>query len=264
MLSLPNPGAWLGPAGMLNLYKNIDVPVAGGIAKVSVNMYRNYNNPPETGGCQDALEIKAALAQASANKVFNLAGGPVWYMDSFVGKGTPWSIGGILEGFGIYWPQFIRMHGKRLGAVGKCAAILADDALTWEQTLQQLCDLCFGLDCNGFVGNWLAICAPEFKITRNSKSKDVKACRPKAVRRTALDQVKGWDVMCYAGNEHIAAIEALGSTPNRFWVCQSAGGGPRMNEIALVKVPNSKDLFRLAAPTKDDIGTDFQILNLWY
>jgi len=264
MSGFANPDPFLSPSGMLSLYKNIEVPVPGSIAKVSVNKYRNFNNPPQKGGCAGAIEIKNALAQASASKIFAFAGGAVMYMDSFVGKGSPWSIGGILEGFVVYSQPFIKMHGKANGDVGKCAAILADDHISWEETLQQVCDLAFGLDCNGFVGNWLQICAPEFKITRNSRSKDVLSLRPKAVYRTDLGQVEPWDVMCYAGNEHIAAIDDLGGSPNRFWVCQSAGGGPRMNELLLTKVPNSKNRFRLAAPTPQDIGTDFYIVNLWY
>jgi len=265
MFSFPNPGAYLGPSDMLRLYKNIEVPVAGGVATVSVNKYRNKNNPPEKGGCAGAIEIKQALAIASANKAWGYAGGPVAYMDSFLGKGSPWSIGGILEAFAVYSQQFIKTYANdKSSDVRKCAAILADDSITWEETLQRVCDLAFGLDCNGFVGNWLQICAPEFRITYNFFPDDVRRQRPKAIYRTDLSEVEYWDVMCYAGNEHIAAIDSQGASPNTFWVCQSAGGGPRMNELMLTKVRNSKNLFKLAAPTPQDIGSAFFILNLWY
>jgi hypothetical protein len=264
MFGFANPGAFCGPSQMLYLYKNMEVPVAGGIANVGVNNYRNANNSEDKGGCKAALEVKGALAQASRNQIFSYAGGGVLYMDSFVGKGSPWSIAGILEGFAVYSENYIKMFGKAGGAVGKVARILADDSITWEKTLQDVCDVCFGLDCNGFVGNWLMICAPEFKVTYNSRSNEVRRLRPKAIYRTDLSQIEYWDVMCYAGNEHIAAIDSRGTEPDKFLVCQSAGGGPRMNELMLTKVNGSSNKFKLAAPTPKDIGTEFYILNLWY
>jgi hypothetical protein len=44
-------------------------------------------------------------------------------------------------------------------------------------------------------------------------------------------------------------------------VAQSAGGGPRMNEFAFLQT--GTNTFKLAAPTKDDIGYDFYVISLW-
>lgn len=265
MFNWINPGQYLGPRGMLDLYKNIQVPVGGGFATVAVNNYRNGAYAEgKSGSCAEAIKIKNALSQASRNKAWDFAGGPVSYMNAFVGKGSPWSIQGVLEAFVAYSDAFIKSYGKAGGTVGRCAKLLADDCITWEQTLQGICDLSFGLDCNGFVGNWLKVNSPEFKITPDSKSNDVRRARPKAVYRTEVGQIEAWDVMCYVGNEHIAAIEAKGNAANSAWVCQSAGGGPRINDLGIVKVAQTKNQFRLAAPTKQDIGNAFYIVNIWY
>jgi hypothetical protein len=66
--------------------------------------------------------------------------------------------------------------------------------------------------------------------------------------------------MCYAANEHIAAIDRPSAT-DKFSVCQSAGGGPRMNEFGFIKTGTKT--FKLAAPTPQDIGYEFYVISLW-
>src|SRR5690606_31220031 len=118
---------------------------------------RNANNPPDKGGCADAIDVKNALLSV-AKDALKRAGGAKAYMDTFVGKGSPWAIAAVLETFAAYSDSFIKKYARYKGRPeGKCAAILADDNITWEQTLQQICDAFIGLDCNGFVGNWLKV-----------------------------------------------------------------------------------------------------------
>jgi hypothetical protein len=263
MFGFNNPGAYYGPAQALAAYKNIECSVAGGTAVVSVNKYRNANNPPEKGGCQTAIKIKDALRYV-ASDVWERAGGQIAYMDVFTGKGSPAGIAGVLEAFVAHADGFIATYGKSKGAEGQCAALLADDSLSWQAALQKICDLHIGLDCNGFVGNWLKVVQPDFKLNQNSKSNDVRAKQKHY--RNDLSEIEYWDVMCYVKNEHIAAIDGLGSTPGRFMVCQSAGGGPRMNELQFRQTGRDQSgrvTYKLGAPTKDDIGNDFYVVSLW-
>jgi hypothetical protein len=93
-----------------------------------------------------------------------------------VGKGSPWAIAGVLETLAVHSDAFIRAYAKNKGTPeAKCAALLADDGLTWEETLQRICDEYIGLDCNGFVGNWLKVVQPDFKLNQNDRADNVRA-----------------------------------------------------------------------------------------
>lgn len=260
MFGFPNPGSYFGPSNMLYCYKNMDVSVAGGTATVALNKYKNANHGDKSSGCNAALKVKDALRQVAPD-AWDRAGGPVAYVDVFSGKGSPWTIASVLETFGVYHEKYVSAFGKlpKSTPQGKAAAILADDTISWEETMQQLADAFIGLDCNGFVGNWLKVVQPDFKLNQNSKSEDV---RRKAVAyRTEPEKFEYWDIMCYVGNEHIAAINGDGSVKGLSMVCQSAGGGPRMNEFGFLRT--GPKTFKLAAPTANDIGNDFYVVSLW-
>jgi hypothetical protein len=229
---------------------------------VSINKYRNANHSLETGGCQHAVVLKDALGQVAPTSS-RKAGGDKRWVDVFLGKGSPWAIASVLEDFYTYSDAFIARYGKDgpNTPTGKCARFLADDTITWQQTLQAICDEYLGLDCNGFVGNWLRIVQPDFRINPDDRSSEILLKRPHATYRTRLEDVEFWDVMCYVGNEHVATIDRPAGTPSRFFVCQSAGGGPRINEHGIIQL--SQKVFRLATPTPQDIGSNFYIVNLW-
>lgn len=249
-----------GPSAMLARYKNMSCSVDGGMATVAVNKYRNANKPsPEKGGCQHAHAVSIRLHEV-ARDAYERAGGQVRYVEAFMGKGSPATIISVLETFAAYSDAFIAKFAGRKGTPeGKCAAILADGSITWEQTLQQICDEYIGLDCNGFVGNWLRLLQPDLKLTPNHRADEV---RTKALHyRTRLDQIEYWDLMCYTHNEHIAAVDDRSPAPGRFMVCQSAGGGPRRNEFAFLQTGTRT--FQLAAPTPQDIGYQFYVISLW-
>jgi hypothetical protein len=253
------------PAGMLYAYKNMECSVAGGTAVVSVNRYKNANHAPEkSSSCKTALTVSYAL-HGVGKDVYSRAGGQEAYVDVFSGKGSPSSIAAVLESFWVYADRFVAKHGKdsKGSPTGKVASFLSDDDLTWEQALQKICDEYIGLDCNGFVGNWLKKVAPELKLNQHSKADPVRAQAKKY--RASVSEIENWDVMCYAKNEHIAAVQCAGNRPGSFIVCQSAGGGPRMNEFGFLPAGRDKNgaRFKLAAPTKNDIGFDFYVVSLW-
>jgi hypothetical protein len=258
---------FFGPAQMLDEYKNIVCDVDGSQYVISVNKYRNANNPPDKGGCQDSIKLSYSL-KSVAPDAYKRAGNSKYYAEAFMGKGAPRTIKAILETFYVYSAAFIKQFGNAKGTLeGKIAKIMADDNISWQDGLQQICDLSFGIDCNAFVGHWLMTVQPDFKLNYDSKSNNVRAIA-KSYRNT-LEEIEYWDVMCYAKNEHIAAVDHLGHGPGRFQVCQSAGGGPRINEYGFLYAGkeriNGKDRqkFRLAAPTPRDIGSEFFVVSLW-
>jgi len=257
MFGFGNPGQFWGPAEALSTYKNMECSVAGGTAVVSVNHYRNANHTSDKSGCKNALVIKDRL-RGIAKDAHSRAGGVTNYVGVFMGKGSPWAIAAVLETLAVYSDAFIKAYAKNKGSPeAKCAAILANDDITWDQTLQQICDEYIGLDCNGFVGNWLKVVQPDFKLHQDHRADEV---RSKAkTYRTKLDQIEYWDLMCYTKNEHIAAIN--GVQDGKFMVCQSAGGGPRMNGFKFIQTGTKT--FQLAAPTPNDIGYEFYVISLW-
>jgi hypothetical protein len=267
MFAFANPGQFFGPAQMLDAYKNIECNLTGGTAVVSINKYRNANHGSHAaGGCQEAEKIKNALI-ATGRDVLKRAGGNKTFVEVFLGKGSPWAIGTVLELLVESADAFINKFGNasKASPERKCADLLADDNLSWQAALQAICDGWLGLDCNGFVGNWLKVVQPDFKLNQDSKSENV---RPKAKTiRKRVEEFEYWDIMCYANNEHIAVINEPASSPKRFWICQSAGGGPRNNEYGIYPTGKNKvtglNTFRLAAPTARDIGTDFYVVSLW-
>lgn len=260
MFTFTNPGQFFGPAQALAVYKNLPVQTPDGIVTVSIDNYRNNNYPEEKGGCARAIVIKDALVQTDPGVLSN-AGGNQAYMDVFTGKGSPQGISAVLQTFAYRAATFQKRYQgvDKRSEIGRCAAWLGDETLTWQDTLQRICDDWIGLDCNGFVGNWLRMVAPEFKIGPNTRPNDMKA---KAVTyRTSLDDIEYWDLMCYAQGEHVAAVDVASATPGDFQVCQSAGGGPRSNEYGFLQLTDTT--FRLAAPTSQDIGTTFYVVSLW-
>lgn len=253
-------GFW--PSDMLAAYKSISCMAAGSSVTLSINAYRNGDHDkhgsPADGGTQDAELVKDGLLNVAPELPRRI--GLFTFMDVFTGKGSPWAIAECLSWLVDRSELYIKRFGKAGAAPQRhVAGLLADDSLSWQDTLQTICDTYLGLDCNGFAGNWLRVCEPHFRLGPNSKPNQV---RQKAVTvRRSVSEIEYWDVLCWAQNQHIAVVEGKGSSPNSFWVCQSAGGGPRMNEFPLLATGSGT--FILGAASKGDVGGDFYAVSLW-
>ena len=252
-------GFW--PSHMLEAYKNISCMADGQAVTLSINQYRNgdhakYPNAA-AGGTQDAELVKDALLNVAPELLARMGVFP--FVEVFVGKGSPWTIAEALSWLVDRSDLFIKRFANGKPPQRHVAALLADQSLSWQDTLQTICDTYLGLDCNGFVGNWLRVCEPHFRLGPNSKPDDVR--RKKQSLRTTAGTVEYWDVLCWSQNQHIAVVETSAATPGRVWVCQSAGGGPRMNEYELV--PTGSGTFRFHAYNKGDVGGDFYVVSLW-
>lgn len=250
------------PSDMLAAYKNISCMAAGKSVTVSINAYRNSNKPtPQEGGTKHAELVKDGLLGASRNAAISRLGGPGPLVDVFTGKGSPWGIAETMSAIVDYSDNYIKLYGKlpKTHPQGHVASLLADDSLSWQQTLQTIADTYLGLDCNGFAGNWLRLADPHLRLGPQQRADDVRR-KAKATRKS-LGEIEYWDVMCYTKNEHIAIVEKRAESPGRFWVVQSAGGGPRMNEYSFL--PAGTNAFRLGAPTKLDVGNAFYVISLW-
>lgn len=257
-----------GPKSMLHYFKHIPATIDGTAMTFSVNHYRNNNanqHPTaEKAGTQDALKIKDALLGLVGKTGLQKAGGASAFVGVFTGKGSPDAIAVVLTMFYDHRDKFIARYGKMPAGTPqrKTADWLADPNLSWHDTLQAICDEFIGLDCNGFVGNWLALCDPSLKIGPNTRPIDVKA-KAKAVRRH-LDEIEAWDVMVWHAGIHIAAIdEPSSSSDSKFWICQSAGEGPIRHEYVLVEHKGSVFTKTGGPVPKAEVGGTFEVISLW-
>ena len=253
-------GYW--PSDMLSDYKNIRLTVEGVSVSVAVNCYRNNGHALEKGGTQEAIVVKDALLRAGGAKtVLARCGGPQQYFAVFSGKGAPAAIAQVMLCFHEFAGKFIDQNKNGTGPGKKCAAWLADDNLSWQDTFQNISNAFLGLDCNGFVGNWMQQTEPTFKLGPQNGPKEFYSHRKHV--RTTVDSIEYWDVVIWANFSHIAVIEnTAGAGLPRFDMCQSAGGGPRLNEYAFAV--SSPGKFRMTGGIpKSDVAGEVFVISHW-
>jgi hypothetical protein len=269
MAGQPDPGsdsAVYYPSDMLGLYQNMKFSVGGEPVAIAVNAYRNNDSGAHPtaadGGTQDALSIKDALAGISGD-VHSRAGGAVSYVDVFTGKGTPEAVTAVMQCFYDYSDRFISTFGKdKVGSPRrKCADWLADEDTGWQVTLQTICHEFIGLDCNGFVGNWLKRVDHSLLLGPQQGPRDVYNKR-KVVRKT-VQEIAYCDVVVWTNFSHIAAINMTSEAGEpHFDMCQSAGGGPRMNDYIFRAAPDGTFTRTGGIPAKD-VGGPVYVISLW-
>lgn len=257
------------PSDMLGYYKNIRVVADGSPVTISVNRYRN-NDPgshpsAQEAGTQDALKIKEALRGLNSGDVLRRAGGAVNFVNVFTGKGSPSAIGAVLSTLADYADKFVAKFGtsayEKSYAEKLTADLLGDPALGWQETLQAICDEFIGLDCNGFVGNWLLKADSSLTLTEQSDPGTVR--RKGKVKRMHLDEIDEWDVVIWHNNVHVAVIERRGSSPSKFLMCQSAGDGPTMQEYVLTETAAGIFTKTGGANPKSEVGGNIEVYSLW-
>ncbi|WP_446807908.1 hypothetical protein ACH50O_11355 [Methylomonas sp. 2BW1-5-20] len=257
------------PSDMLGYYKKIKLKAAGTPVTISVNRYRN-NDPSshpsaEQAGTQDAIKLKDALLSLNMSNVLSRAGGANNYVNVFTGKGSPEAIGAVLSTLADYEEKFVKKFGglsyENNYALKLTADLLGDSSLSWQDTLQAICDEFIGLDCNGFVGNWLLKCDSSLKLNEQSGPGTVRG--KGKVKRMHLKDIEEWDVAIWPGNIHIAAIERPGSSDSKFWMCQSAGDGPSNQEYVLTESAPGIFTKTGGANPKSEVGGNVEIYSLW-
>lgn len=84
-----------------------------------------------------------------------------------------------------------------------------------RDALQQYCDANIGLDCNGFVGNYVraeghASLTPGTHISRFSAT---------GTKRSAISEIQARDLMVFTNNSHIMAIDSITSGNETAFEC---------------------------------------------
>jgi len=210
------------PLKMLMRYWNLEVVTPEGKAQIMVNSYKCRT--PAFGGTVNEEKIKDAFIGVSKKKIIDESGGPLPYVDAFVGKASPETFETVLALVYQYRDAFIAAYGKTHSEPYRtCAKILAQNVRP-QRILQEFCDKYMGLDCNGFVGNFVAKADHSLKLKANSSIKH-EFFHKKTTLRASADEVQGKDLIIWSNFQHIASIDV--GLNNEFFVCQSTGGGPQ-------------------------------------
>ena len=139
-----------------------------------------------------------------------------------------------------------------------------DSSLSWEEALQNIADEFLGLDCNGFVGNWILLCDKSLNLTEQSNPPVVKNAAKK--RRMSFKDIEEWDVVIWDNMSHIAVIEqTLDSTAGRLTMIQSAGEGPISHEYIFTQSTVGSGLFNKTGggPAAKEVGGQVRVYSLW-
>lgn len=224
------------PVTTLLRFWNLKVPTPEGTASIGIRSYKCRT--PAYGGTVDEEKIKDAFIGVSKKKIIDEAGGASPYVEAFVGKASPETFERVLALVYEYREAFVSTYGKSHAEPYKtCAKILSADAKA-EQILQTFCTKYMGLDCNGFVGNFVAAADHSLKLTSSSHIQH-EFFNKKTALRASADEVKAKDLIIWSNFQHIAAIDDVG-LDDKFLVCQSTAGGPQVSQNSFVFHPKLK------------------------
>jgi hypothetical protein len=259
----------LWPSDVLGRYRNILVNASGVVtAAIAIRRYRNNDagsHPtPAKAGTQDALKIKDALMGVAPGAIAK-AGGAQNYVNVFTGKGSPAAITGVLQAMVDYSAPFITKYLKSSYPYSFVAQQMDDPSLSWAEALQNIADEFLGLDCNGFVGNWILLCDKTLKLTEQSNPPVVKNAAKK--RRMKFEDIEEWDVVIWDDMSHIAVIEqpSLDPATGKVTMIQSAGEGPISHEYIFTQGTVGSGLFNKTGggPPQKEVGGPVRVYSLW-
>lgn len=247
------------PSDMLEDFKNISFTTDRGAVMIAVNKYRCRN--PSYGGTADAEEVKDGFIGVSNRAIINESGGAVPYVNVFVGKGSTEQFATVLTLVLKYKDAFVRTYGRYGDVRGQCAKLLAgyrDEQ--WRDMLQAFSDKYLGLDCNGFVGNYVQRARLSNLGPSNYPSEYFSRYR-RNMRKTLNDICAG-DILVWANFQHIAIIDTVFQLEpaTRVNVCQSTAGGPQQGWFSLTGNKPSNGLYMLSP--SGIVGGYFYVLGL--
>jgi hypothetical protein len=190
------------PEDLINVYHHLDVRLDDGPVEVKIDHYKNnradmpapYNTGPSKTEVLHPLKAKIRAAAKKDPDAGLLDSEPIDMAAlnlTFAGKGMPDDI-----------RQTLRLAVRH--------KLTEPDKLR----LQRFCDKYIGLDCNGFVGNYLLWRGQErFGTNRSADGKEVdwiaiQEINRKAFRRHSADDIRANDVLIW-GAFHIAIINQV-------------------------------------------------------
>lgn len=250
----------MSPADLMDWYQNLIIPPdkekGRGQATVNVHLYRNNGltgrlgttDAMGPGGPKDALlgDIKEALKPhrlgttpldiASMDNGERISIDVFKLVRVFTGKGSPTDIIHVL------W--LARHFGKvdRKPEDDKKGHKARADSYF---TLQTYCDRYVGLDCNGFVGNYVGGVLGVPKIEPNTS---IQSYPGRGKARKTIEEVEPLDILIWADYGHIAifdSIELFDPDGKPLWTAVEStaafGGGLHQGPYQVKKLLGKKD-----------------------
>jgi hypothetical protein len=235
------------PSDLLDEYKSLWTRAESTLCTISINKYRC--RIPGFGGTVDPELVKDGFLQIEGGQILNEAGGAYAFVDVFTGKGSPNSIVTVIQAVYEYRLAFVKRFSGQPGVLGDCAAILKNNEGNPQKMLQEFCDAYLGLDCNGFVGNYVARAKRSnmTNLVSFGPQTDIATFLRVGKIRKSIDAMDDLDVLIFPNNVHIAIIDSF-EDESHVNVVQSTGGGPQISRHGLVSAGDNK--FTLMPPTK--------------
>jgi hypothetical protein len=258
------------PSDMYEIYQTIPVSTPQGTTTIKVRRYRC--STPAFGGTAGPEMVKDGFLNITNYGILTEAGADKKHASPFtsvfVGKGSPAQFSTVLPLIVKYKDAFVnaykndhRKPGSDLGP-GDCARMMAGfRPEQWPEMLQQFTDDYLGLDCNGFVGNYVQ----KTKMSLLGPDSPVRSyyTDSKGVRKTVAE-VQAHDALVWQDFQHLAIIEEFDGDRDREMVIvyQSTDDlklrrGPQFSTHKLVA---QNGLFSLSPQSV--VGGWFYVVNL--
>ncbi|MGE3166794.1 MAG: hypothetical protein AB7O52_17965 [Planctomycetota bacterium] len=239
------------PHSLYDNYKCLPVEYAGTTYVVSIDNYRNLKH-----GLVEALKLKDALNSVSGGAARKACGGDVSWMNVFSGKGSPEQIGTALRYVPLYREAILRKYPQY-----ECSKLLGKCSPEQPQAmLQAVCDKYIGLDCNGFVGNFVHGVDPKLAPAAGNTGIGTYWSKRTTVRKT-LDDICTLDIVIWR-DYHIAIVDNYQWVGDqwRFSIAQSTGGGPQVYLHKLTAKGGGKFTFHTVH--KGQVGGDCEVISI--
>ncbi|MBN9456828.1 MAG: hypothetical protein J0I54_09395 [Bosea sp.] len=208
------------PWQQIDDYANIAVTTTAGTLTAAVTEYRCLKKFAHGArGCDDALSVKDALLQTH-KEVLKAFGGGQNIVDIFTGKA---SVATIARGLGAvfeYRRPFVEKYIKSPDPNRrKAAEILATPS---TDVLARFAYAFIGLDCNGFVGNYLRQFPSLAGLTEQHAPSQWYKSLPAANFRKNVAEFEVGDVVIASNFAHIGVVDSPGHY-NQVDIAQSGG-----------------------------------------
>jgi hypothetical protein len=234
------------PWALLFAYKTIPVRCDGQSILVEIKRYRNADK-----GNDNAISVNNALMNVRGGEVARLCGGNGPFHEVFTAKGSPEAISTVLEFVYANREALLKINFNQRA---RCKELLGGSAALHPQTMmQKFCDEYIGLDCSGFVGNFIRRVKPTVGGP-NSIISDLLKHHARG-KRSTVDDVDALDVLIWDVPNHIAIVDSYQQVGNswQFNIAQCTGPGPIL-EIGKRLRPQGNGRFVIEPPTINGVG----------
>lgn len=235
------------PWKQIDDYADISVSTSAGTLKAAVTEYRCVKKFGHGArGCADALSVKDALIQTHKD-VLKAFGGGQNIVDIFTGKA---SVATIAKGLGVifeYRRPFVEKYIRSADPHRRKAAEIL--AAPTTDVLARFAHEFIGLDCNGFVGNYLRPFPATAGLNEQHAPSQWHKYLPAGNFRTRVEDFEVGDVVIASNFMHIGVVDEPGHY-EKVDIAQS-GGKISYSSHTITKQgsQDGKTLFNIAMPT---------------